>query len=278
MNANEIEVHHLDVGAIKVFVGRAREKEPFDRLKASMKGAGLKVPIQVRDIRDWPAKERGPFRYELICGQGRLEAAKQLKWAKIPALIVKAEEAEIVGRFLAENMMRKPLPWAEKAKLVKADLDAGTPKEEVAKRYYVTVAHVEKYARILSKSAAGIEEEVQSMPMNDAELLTTLPKADQAIVVEVLREAGAVDGNVKAAVAKAKAVKEEIGTLSATALKQSLQRVADDLKRIHERLKVKKQHRWLGPLAFEDELAESPRFVKALKAAGISPGPFTATA
>lgn len=273
MNANEIEVHHLDVAAIKVFVGRSREKAGFDQIKASMKAMGLKVPIQVRDIRDWPAKERGPFKYELICGQGRLEAARQLKWPKIPALIVKAEEAEIVGRFLAENMIRKPLPWAEKARLIKADLDSGRTVEDVAKAFFITPAHVEKCRRILSKSAPELDDEIAAMPMNDAEVLTTLPKDEQAIVVGVLRESGAVDGNVQAVVAKAKAVKAETGTLSPLALKKSLQRVDEELKSVQDRLKPVRLHHALAVGNLHTLLANL-KFKSALKKAGVSTARF----
>lgn len=275
MNAIEIPVDQ-----IKVFVGRSRADEPFQRMKDSMKERGLKMPIQVRDISSWPASDRrredgGLYRFELICGQGRLEAAKQLRWKKIAALVVNAPEAEIVGRFLAENMIRKPLPWVEKARLVKAELDAGMSAEEVARRFYITPAHVEKMRRVLSKTAPGLEEDVARLAMNEAESLTTLPAEDQAIVVEVLRETSGLDGNVQAAVAKARAVKQETGSLSATSLRKSLQRVDEELAEVRERLKVTRLHWSLGPQNVK-ALLEVPAFRKALKSAGVNTAKFEA--
>ncbi len=274
------DVQEIPVESIKVFVSRSREDEPFRRMKASIEKEGLKVPIQVRAIDDWPAADRkrpegGHYRFELICGQGRLEAAKQLGWRKIAALVVDAPEAEIVGRFLAENMIRRPLPWAEKAKLVKAELDAGLSVEEVASRFFITPRHVEKMQRILSKSAPDLGDEIASMPMNEAEVLTTLPAEDQSIVVEVLREEGALEGNVQAAVAKAKAVRAETGTLSPTALRQSLKRVDSELARVREALKVKRLHASLGPANLK-ALLDDPAFRKALKAEGVSTAKFEA--
>lgn len=273
MKPSEIKVHDIDVDSIKVFVSRSRRRDEFERMKQAISETGF-VPIQVRDIRSWPEKDRrrpggGLYLYELIVGEGRLQAARELKLKRIPAFIIDAPEEDIVGRFLAENMIRKPLPWAQQARLVKRDLDAGTAVEAVARRYKVTAYHIEKYRRILTKTGAGLEDEVASMPMNEAEVLTTLPASDQSLVVGVLREADAVEGNVAAAVAKARAIREETGNLSATALRKSLQATETELKRIQSQLKVKRLHHSLGPGNLETLLAK-PAFRAALKSARVS--------
>src|SRR5438552_15341365 len=112
----------VPVEEIKFFVRRSRAAAPYSRLKDSIKEMGLKIPIIVRDISSLPRVERrrqdgsgGTYRYELICGQGRLQAFRELQIDKIPAVIHDVAEAEIVGRFLAENVMRKKLSWVEKA-------------------------------------------------------------------------------------------------------------------------------------------------------------------
>jgi ParB family transcriptional regulator, chromosome partitioning protein len=279
--SSELIVHEIDCESIKVFVGRARAAEPFSRLIESMAETGLHVPIQVRDITDWPAKERqrpggGHYRYELICGQGRLEAARQLGWKRIPALLIEADEAEIVGRFLAENMIRKALPWAQKARLMKGDLDAGLSNKDVARKFFVTPPHVEKCRRVLAKTAIGLEDAVASMPLNAAEILTTLPAEDQGIVVEVLRE-GVGEGNVRTLVAKARALKQETGSLSAVALKKSLERVDDDIGRVRERLKVTRLHHALGPGNLR-ALLTSSKLRSALKSSGVSLAKFEGVA
>src|SRR5262245_32670979 len=104
-------VSEIEVAAVRPLIRRARDKAGFSQLKASMGDVGLKVPIQVRDF---GRKDADGHRYELVCGEGRITAAKQLGWQKIPAIIIEAPAAEIAGRFLAENMIRKPLPWAQK--------------------------------------------------------------------------------------------------------------------------------------------------------------------
>ena len=87
---------------------------------------GLKVPVQVRDISQYaPADRKDPdtgetVRYELVCGQGRLEAFRLLGLLKIPAIVVRVESVEVVGRFLAENIIRRDMTWMEKGQIGRA--------------------------------------------------------------------------------------------------------------------------------------------------------------
>ena len=74
-----------------------------------------------------------------------MQAFRELELKEIPAVIHDVAEVEIVGRFLAENVMRKKLSWVEKAQLIKFDVDSGMSPEEIAKRYFVTRNHVLKY-------------------------------------------------------------------------------------------------------------------------------------
>lgn len=272
MKPAELTVHSLDVEAIRPFIERSRGREAFERMKQSMDKHGLKIPIQVRDISDTPAKDRqrpngGHYRFELIAGQGRLEAAKELAWKKIPAFVIDAPEAEIVGRFLAENMIRKPLPWVEKARLVKWDLDAGMSVEDVAAKFFVGPKHALKMAKILGKVATDID--LSDLSLTDADILTTLPADDQLIVVSVLRDTGAVEGNVAAAVAKARAIKADGEALSSQALKKSITRVGSELEDLQRKLKVKRLHYAIGPQNVQLLLAR-PEFAAAIKSARIS--------
>lgn len=281
MNQSEIEVRMIDPKAVKVFVHRTRDQEKKRRIKDAMKSRLAFIPIQVRDItKEWTPEERrrpdgGLYDFDLIVGEGRLENALELKWPLIPATFPKSGQAETVGRFLGENLMRDPLPWAQKAKLVKAELDSGKTPAEVAKLFFISEAHVEKCRRILNKAAVGLGEEIAAMAMNEAESLTTLPPEEQKVVVEVLKEAGAIDGNVQAVVAKAKAMKAENQTLSFTSLKKSVERVDDELKEKREILKAVRWD-WSQCVGNLNTLLADPVFARALKKAGISTARFEA--
>lgn len=272
MKQQSPDVHMLDVDSIKIFVHRSRQKEGFERLKQSIQETGLHMPIQVRDISDRPPSERkkpegGCYKYELICGQGRLTAFQELERKKIPALIVKAEQAEVVGRFLAENMIRKPLAWAEKARLVKQELDSGASVDDVVRKFVITPGHVHKLTRIVSKTAQGLEDEVAAMPMNDAEVFTTLPESDQAIVVEVLRENP--DRAIREVLKQAREITEAGTELSKLALTQSLKRVDGELSELRKSLKLIRLHHSLGPSNLQTLLSDR-KFKRQLVDAGVN--------
>ncbi len=139
--ASRYQITMIPVDEIKFFVRRSRAAGAYARLKDSIREMGLKIPISVRDISSWPRADRrrqdgggGHYKYELICGQGRLQAFRELGLDKIPAVIHDVAEVEIVGRFLAENVMRKKLGWVEKAQLIKYDVDCDITPEEIARQ------------------------------------------------------------------------------------------------------------------------------------------------
>lgn len=263
MKQEPLEVHLIDVNAIKPFVSRARDPVQFERVKQSIAKDGLHMPIQVRKL----GKVEHGIRYELVYGEGRLRAFKELGIAKIPATITDAPEMEIVGRFLAENLIRKSLPWWDKARLIKDELDSGKTVAELAESYSITTHHVERCIRVLDKTAKGTEGAVVKMQLSEAESLITLPADHQRIVVEIALESG-MDGQIKMLVSKAREA-STAGELSKSALKQSLERVDEDLLRTREKLKLKRLHHSLGPsnLAL---LLKDARFVKALAAENVN--------
>lgn len=273
------EIIEIPLRKILPFIHRDRDSEPFERMKASMAERGQKIAIEVRDITHRPRKERTApdgtvCDWQLIKGEGRCKAAMELGWKTIKGKVFVGKESEIVGRFMVENMIRRPLPWYQLAVLIKADLDAGMSEEEVAKLHFRTVAHIQKCRRILSKTAVEIREEIAVMPMNDAEVLTALPESDQSIVVEVLKESGDLY-DVKAVAAKARAIREETGSMSPTALRASIKRVEDELAETKKRMKVTRVHHANGPGSLL-ALLESPDFRRALKKAGVSTAKFEA--
>jgi ParB family chromosome partitioning protein len=235
-------VSEIEVAAVRPLIRRARDKAGFAQLKASMADVGLKVPIQVRDF---GRKDAEGHRYELVCGEGRITAAKQLGWQKIPAIIIEAPAAEIAGRFLAENMIRKPLPWAQKGRLIREEMDRGATLEEVAKRFHVTVPHASKYMRVLRKAAQEIEDEVAAMPMNDAEVFTTLPSRGQRIVLEVAKDSGVP---IREVIRKARELNAKLGEgWTKAALEKNLRGLDEQLNKVRTRVKLLRLHHALGP-------------------------------
>jgi ParB/RepB/Spo0J family partition protein len=270
--AEQPKVISLDPDDVKVFVHRDRDREEFEAMRDSIKELGQKQPAQVRDITSWPKDERqkpggGLYKWGLITGEGRLLACKELG-KKLLCEVKEVNNAEAVGLFLSENLNRDSIPWAQRARLVKRDVDAGMSLEEVAKKYFISQGHVRKFVRILNHVAHDIEEEIANLSMNDAEVLAALPKEHQSVVIAVANEEG-LKGELKRIISKAREVVSENGDLSKTALKASLTRVDDELRRVNQSLKVTRLHHSLGPGNLASLLRDA-KFRKALDAAGVN--------
>lgn len=260
----------VDPARIRPFISRKREAEGYEQMKASIHETGQKYPVGLRDIRHLPESERkrpegGCYFYEHIFGEGRIEACRDLGikvWAVIGDDI---KEADVISMFLAENFVRQPLSWHDKAQLIKADLDAGMKDDDLASKYFISPKHARKYAHIVSKTA-GAEEEVKKMSVNDAEVFATLPPDDQAIVISVLKETSERD--IQAVVKKARQVKKDTGELSVSGLKKSIDRVTDDIKELRDKLKLTRLHHSLGSQNLE-LLLQDKSFRKAAEKAGV---------
>ena len=102
------EVQLIPIDRIRILNPRHRDPKKFEPIVQSIKNLGLKKPIQVsRRAKD---EEEGP-EYDLVCGQGRIEAFRVLGYTEIPAVVVEITKEERLLRSLAENMARRnPAP------------------------------------------------------------------------------------------------------------------------------------------------------------------------
>ena len=86
------------------------EPEALEELKASIRQAGLLQPVVVR-----PAPN-GDDSYELIAGERRLRACKELGWERIPAVRRDADDRTLLTLALIENLQRDDLSPVDEAR------------------------------------------------------------------------------------------------------------------------------------------------------------------
>jgi ParB family chromosome partitioning protein len=98
--AQQIEWIPLDL--ITVVNPRTRNQRIFKEIVENIAQIGLKRPITVtrRTAADGP-------HYDLVCGQGRLEAYRELGQAEVPALVVSANSEDCLIASLVENCARR---------------------------------------------------------------------------------------------------------------------------------------------------------------------------
>jgi len=84
------------------------KKERLDELIASIKEKGVVQPVLIREVKGG--------RYELIAGERRLRAVKQLGFGKIPAIVKKVDSnVDLLELSLIENIQREGLNSIEEA-------------------------------------------------------------------------------------------------------------------------------------------------------------------
>jgi len=100
----EKEIERIPIGEIRVANPRSRNKLKFQLVVASIRAVGLKKPILVsrRDV------DGDGTRYDLVCGQGRMEACLALGETTIPAVVIDASREEQFLMSLVENIARRP--------------------------------------------------------------------------------------------------------------------------------------------------------------------------
>src|SRR6202047_2540386 len=94
------EVQMVPVDGITVLNPRARNRRVFHELITSIAHLGLKKPITVSRRGTEPE-------YDLVCGQGRLEAFVALGQREIPAIVTEASEEDAYVMSLVENLARR---------------------------------------------------------------------------------------------------------------------------------------------------------------------------
>jgi ParB family transcriptional regulator, chromosome partitioning protein len=100
MNNDATEIRSVPIREIAILNPRSRNKRVFNELVTSISHLGLKKPITV-------SKRPDGSGYDLVCGQGRIEAFIALGQSEIPAVMIEATLEECYMMSLVENLARR---------------------------------------------------------------------------------------------------------------------------------------------------------------------------
>lgn len=125
MTEPSAEIRMVPITEITVLNPRTRNKRVFNELVASISHLGLKKPITV-------SEHKGKSGYDLVCGQGRLEAYIALDQAEIPAVVIQAREEDCFIMSLVENLARRQHSPLELMREIGALKDRGYSVSEIA--------------------------------------------------------------------------------------------------------------------------------------------------
>jgi ParB family transcriptional regulator, chromosome partitioning protein len=96
-------IEMIPIDAIHVLNPRARNRRQHREIVDNISTIGLKRPITVSRRKTGDA-----VRYDLVCGEGRLEAFRMLGETEIPAVVIDVTETDCLVMSLVENIARRP--------------------------------------------------------------------------------------------------------------------------------------------------------------------------
>jgi ParB family chromosome partitioning protein len=103
MTAPATRIQTIPIDSINVLNPRVRNQKVFHDIADNIVRVGLKRPITVTPCRSGASGKD----YDLVCGQGRLEAFAAVGQTEIPAIVIEATEHEALVMSLVENLARR---------------------------------------------------------------------------------------------------------------------------------------------------------------------------
>jgi ParB family chromosome partitioning protein len=176
-------VEMIPIDQITVLNPRARNRSVFNEITTNIAKVGLKRPITVSR-----RAGKGSPEYDLVCGQGRLEALRQLGEKQIPAIVIEATMEDCLVMSLVENCARRQHRGIELLQEIGALRERGYDDAEIGKKVGLSTRYVGMIAELLQNGESRLVAAVGTglMPItvateiagaNDEDLQKALVKA-----------------------------------------------------------------------------------------------------
>jgi ParB family chromosome partitioning protein len=164
-------VHHVPVDAIAPCPRNPRQRlGSIDELADSLRAHGLLQPVVVR--------RRGAG-YELVAGHRRLEAAKQLSWAEIAAVVRDETDDQAYILTLVENLQREDLSPKEEAEALEVLVrERGWSTRQVGQAIKRGPMYVSRRLRVFEDDTLAPLVLADQLPVSTAEELLVISDAE----------------------------------------------------------------------------------------------------
>lgn len=155
VHPNRIEM--IPISRITVLNPRARNKRQHREIVNNIEAIGLKRPITV-SRRDGVG---GP-RYDLVCGEGRLEAFQMLGQTEIPAVVIEVSESKCLVMSLVENIARRTPRPIDLMREISALRSRGYSDTAIAEKIGVGSSWVNMIASLLERGEERLVAAVET--------------------------------------------------------------------------------------------------------------------
>ena len=150
-------IEWVPIDRIRVLNPRLRNKRVFRAIVENIAKIGLKRPVTVART----TESDGPF-YDLVCGQGRLEAYLELGQKEVPALVVSADTEDCLIASLVENCARRQHKAIDLLQDIGGMKSRGYSEAEIARKTGLSYDYVHGVSRLLEKGEHRLLVAVES--------------------------------------------------------------------------------------------------------------------
>lgn len=174
-------VQLIPIDKVRVINARSRSKTKFREIVENISKVGLKKPITVN-------RTAGSDGFDLVCGQGRLEAYVACGATEIPALVVEVSQEESLLRSLVENLTRRSPSGVEMARDLIRLKERGHSTGEIAEMVGVSNTYVQQLVRLVENGEERLIAAVErgELPISAA---IDISSTDDATMQKTLQEA-----------------------------------------------------------------------------------------
>lgn len=176
-------VEMIPIDRITIVNPRIRSKRVFKEIVANIAEIGLKRPITVTRRTEVDGEH-----FDLVCGQGRLEAFRALGQVNVPAFVVIADPEDCLVASLVENCARRQHQAVDLLQDIGGMRKRGYQDTEIARKTGLSYDYVHAVARLLERGEKRLLRAVEAgyLPISVA---MQIAEADDEGVQAALHEA-----------------------------------------------------------------------------------------
>ena len=157
MNDEAATVQMIPIHQIRILNPRNRNRIVFQGIVTNISNVGLKRPITVAR-RSHPVDGKT---YDLVCGQGRLEAFTALGQTDVPAIVIDATVEDCFLMSLVENVARRKFSPLELMREINSLKSRGYSAVEIAKKIDLDISYIRGITHLLDHGEERLLDAVE---------------------------------------------------------------------------------------------------------------------
>jgi ParB family chromosome partitioning protein len=249
----------IPIDRIRIPNPRSRNQHIFHEVVDSIGAVGLKRPVTV-------ARRKTGKYFDLVCGQGRIEALQALGQTVISAIVLEASEAECMVMSLVENVARRRHSRVELLGDIARLKAAGYEAQQIAAKTGLSTSYVAAIAGLLEKGEQRLINGVEqgTIPLSVAVEIASMERPDIQDLLQRAYESGALQGRKFIAAKRLLESRFRKGKSGYLGTQGGRKMNVSDLVRTYERDAERKRHLIREAQASDEQMAMLAHLVRTL--------------